>query len=173
MVINEGLIAVKEIKEEFPPLRVLADLKIMDAGAYEVMKASEAGADIITVLGATKVTTIMQTPQYVKEIIEELNRSVDLISDEEAERLVDCILESKKVFVAGAGRSGFMVKSFAIRMMHMGLDAYVVSETVTPNLEKKDILIIGSGSGETKSLDIHGRKSKKTGCNSNTRHIIS
>ncbi|ALC83982.1 MULTISPECIES: 6-phospho-3-hexuloisomerase [Bacillus] len=103
----------------------------------------------------------MQTTQYVNEIIEELNRSADLISSEEAEKLVDYILESKKVFVAGAGRSGFMAKSFAMRMMHMGLDAYVVGETVTPNLEKKDILIIGSGSGETKSLVSMAEKAKK------------
>ncbi|MHA6484217.1 3-hexulose-6-phosphate synthase [Paenibacillus sp. strain BS8-2] len=58
VVINEGLRAVKEIKNEFPTLKVLADLKIMDAGGYEVMKASEAGADIITVLGVSDDSTI-------------------------------------------------------------------------------------------------------------------
>ncbi|MFC4307196.1 3-hexulose-6-phosphate synthase [Cohnella boryungensis] len=58
VVINEGLRAVKEIKEAFPHLRVLADLKIMDAGGYEVLKASEAGADIITVLGVSDDSTI-------------------------------------------------------------------------------------------------------------------
>ncbi|MFC4778860.1 3-hexulose-6-phosphate synthase [Paenibacillus sp. GCM10023252] len=58
VVINEGLHAVRAIKEAFPNLQVLADLKIMDAGGYEIMKASEAGADIITVLGATDDSTI-------------------------------------------------------------------------------------------------------------------
>jgi 3-hexulose-6-phosphate synthase len=58
VVINEGLHAVKAIKDEFPSLQVLADLKVMDAGAYEVMKASEAGADIVTILGATDDATI-------------------------------------------------------------------------------------------------------------------
>lgn len=58
VVINEGLRAVKEIKAAFPNLRVLADLKIMDAAGYEVMKASEAGADIVTVLGASEDMTI-------------------------------------------------------------------------------------------------------------------
>lgn len=58
VVINEGLHAVKAIKEAFPHLRVLADLKVMDAGGYEVMKASEAGADIITVLGVSDDATI-------------------------------------------------------------------------------------------------------------------
>ncbi|MFB9757284.1 MULTISPECIES: 3-hexulose-6-phosphate synthase [Bacillaceae] len=67
VVINEGLRAVKEIKEAFPSLKVLADLKIMDAGAYEVMKASEAGADIITVLGATDDSTIKGAVEEAKK----------------------------------------------------------------------------------------------------------
>jgi 6-phospho-3-hexuloisomerase len=94
----------------------------------------------------------MQTTEYLAELIHELEKTVEIISDEEAEQLVDEILRARKIFVAGAGRSGFMGKSFVMRMMHMGLNAYVVGETVTPSLEKDDILIIGSGSGETKTL---------------------
>ncbi|WP_226669565.1 6-phospho-3-hexuloisomerase [Metabacillus litoralis] len=102
----------------------------------------------------------MKTTQLLAEILKELENSCQLISDDEAEKLVEAILESKKVFVAGAGRSGFMGKSFAMRMMHMGIDAYVIGETVTPNFEKGDILIIGSGSGETKSLVTIAEKAK-------------
>lgn len=67
IVINEGLRAVKEMKEAFPTLKVLADLKIMDAGGYEVMKASEAGADIVTVLGATDDATIKGAVEEAKK----------------------------------------------------------------------------------------------------------
>ncbi|XJZ27269.1 6-phospho-3-hexuloisomerase [Bacillota bacterium Lsc_1132] len=105
----------------------------------------------------------MQTTQYLEEIIKELSRSVPLISDAEAEELLNGILESKKIFVAGAGRSGFMAKSFAMRMMHMGIDSYVIGETVTPNFDKDDLLIIGSGSGETKSLVSIAEKAKNIG----------
>ncbi|MGG0717608.1 6-phospho-3-hexuloisomerase [Robertmurraya massiliosenegalensis] len=105
----------------------------------------------------------MKTTQYLAEVVQELSRTVDLISDEEAEKLVNKILESKKIFVAGAGRSGFMGKSFVMRMMHMGIDAYVVGETVTANLEKGDLLIIGSGSGETKTLVSIAEKAKSLG----------
>lgn len=105
----------------------------------------------------------MQTTQYLSEILNELNSSADLISDDAAEALVNGILESKKVFIAGAGRSGFMAKSFAMRMMHMGIDAHVIGETVTPGFEKEDILIIGSGSGETKSLVSMAEKAKSIG----------
>ncbi|SFM01767.1 6-phospho-3-hexuloisomerase [Gracilibacillus orientalis] len=105
----------------------------------------------------------MNTTQYLKEIIAELSHSVDLIDQQEAEELVNKISDSNKVFVGGAGRSGFMAKSFAMRMMHMGIDAYTIGETVTPSFEKDDILIIASGSGETKSLVTLAEKAKDIG----------
>lgn len=58
IIINEGLHAVKALKETFPNLVVLADLKIMDAGGYEVMKAADAGADIVTILGVAEDASI-------------------------------------------------------------------------------------------------------------------
>jgi 3-hexulose-6-phosphate synthase len=67
VVINEGLRAVKEIKEAFPNLTVLADLKVMDAAGYEVMKASEAGADIITILAAAEDMTIKGAVEEAKK----------------------------------------------------------------------------------------------------------
>lgn len=105
----------------------------------------------------------MLTTQYLDEVVQELSRTIELISDEEAEELVNKILESNKIFVTGAGRSGFMGKSFVMRMMHMGIDAYIVGETVTANLEPGDLLIIGSGSGETNTLVAIAEKAKNIG----------
>jgi 6-phospho-3-hexuloisomerase len=105
----------------------------------------------------------MFTTQYLDKVVQELSRTIELISDDDAEELVNKILESKKIFVAGAGRSGFMGKSFVMRMMHMGIDAYIVGETVTANLEPSDLLIIGSGSGETKTLVAIAEKAKSIG----------
>ncbi|RFU68202.1 3-hexulose-6-phosphate synthase [Bacillus sp. V59.32b] len=67
VVINEGLKAVKEMKEAFPNLKVLADLKIMDAAGYEVMQASQAGADIITILGAAEDESIKGAVEEAKK----------------------------------------------------------------------------------------------------------
>lgn len=67
VVINEGLKAVTSIKQSFPNLVVLADLKIMDAAGYEVMKASEAGADIITILGASEDLSIKGAVKEAKK----------------------------------------------------------------------------------------------------------
>ena len=67
VVINEGLHAVKAMKEAFPSLEVLADLKVMDAGGYEVMKASEAGADYVTILGVAEDETIRGAVEEAKK----------------------------------------------------------------------------------------------------------
>ena len=58
VVINEGLRAVKELKEAFPNVTVLADLKIMDAAGYEVSQAAAAGADIVTILAVAEDESI-------------------------------------------------------------------------------------------------------------------
>lgn len=84
VVINEGLRAVREIKEAFPGLIVLADLKVMDAGGYEVMKASEAGAGIVTVLGATDDATIIGAVEEGKKQGSEI--LVDMINVKDIEQ---------------------------------------------------------------------------------------
>ena len=52
----------------------------------------------------------------------------------------------------GAGRSGLVAKAFAMRLMHLGFTAYVVGETITPAMRPKDLLVIFSGSGRTKTI---------------------
>ncbi|RRD93453.1 3-hexulose-6-phosphate synthase [Clostridiales bacterium COT073_COT-073] len=58
MVMEYGMTAVRTIKEKFPELELLADLKIMDGGFYEASQAFSAGADYITVLAVTDNLTI-------------------------------------------------------------------------------------------------------------------
>ncbi len=105
----------------------------------------------------------MNTAGFAQQITAELQKTVSLIDETQADKLAQEMLKAKKILVAGGGRSGFMAKSFVMRMMHMGLDAYVVGETVTPNLEAEDLFIVGSGSGETASLVAMAEKAKQIG----------
>lgn len=110
----------------------------------------------------------MKTADYLDHVIQELTQAGTLLANDDLEKLVERILNSNKVFVYGAGRSGLMLKSFAMRMMHMGIDAYVVGETVTATYEKDDLLIVGTGSGETKSIITIVEKAKSIGGNITT-----
>jgi len=67
------------------------------------------------------------------------------------------------VFVVGAGRSGLVGRSFAMRLMHMGFKAYVISETVTPAVQSGDVLVAVSGSGNTKYVVEVAKKCKRVG----------
>ncbi|MFX3634042.1 MAG: 6-phospho-3-hexuloisomerase [Candidatus Pristimantibacillus sp.] len=93
-----------------------------------------------------------QIKQYAAAIVEEISGLTNSLPDDVAEALADAILEAGHIFVAGAGRSGLMGKAFAMRLMHMGFEAYVVGETVTKGFGQGDVLVLGSGSGKTESL---------------------
>jgi 6-phospho-3-hexuloisomerase len=57
-----------------------------------------------------------------------------------------------RVFVAGSGRSGFVARAFAMRLMHLGYTVYMAGETTTPAVRKGDTLVVFSGSGTTGAL---------------------
>jgi 6-phospho-3-hexuloisomerase len=105
----------------------------------------------------------METVNYAQEIVNELQRSVSMLGGDEAKQLTELLLRSDRVFLAGAGRSGLMGRAFAMRLMHAGKAAYVVGETVTPGIEQGDVLVVGSGSGETRGLILMAEKAKALG----------
>ena len=100
---------------------------------------------------------------YLKEILRELEENAHRVSDEELNAAADAILKAERVFVAGAGRSGFAARAFSNRLMHLGLTVYFVSEPTTPSIRKGDLLVIGSGSGETATLAVMAGKAKTEG----------
>ncbi|WP_051871582.1 6-phospho-3-hexuloisomerase [Streptomyces sclerotialus] len=63
--------------------------------------------------------------------------------------LAAVLLRARRVFVAGEGRSGFMAKAFAMRLMHLGLPVHVIGETTTPAVADGDTVVAVSGSGTT------------------------
>jgi len=96
-------------------------------------------------------------------ILQELHETLARVEEGAIEELIERIAGARRLFLAGTGRSGFMVRSFAVRLMHLGLTAYVVGETVTPNIEPGDLLVLGSGSGETLSLRAMAEKARALG----------
>lgn len=86
-----------------------------------------------------------------EEILREMSRAINAIDPGQVETLLDTLLHTKmdgrKALVVGAGRSGLVGKAFAMRLMHVGIDVYVMGETITPAIGEGDIVIIISGSG--------------------------
>lgn len=99
----------------------------------------------------------------LNHILSDIQSVLSQVEPEQYDNLVTRILEANRVFVAGAGRSLLMMKAFAMRLMHMGKAVYVVGETVTPAAESGDLLILGTGSGETATLKAVAGKAEKAG----------
>lgn len=55
---------------------------------------------------------------------------------------------NRKIFLLGAGRSGLEARGFAMRLMHLEFDVYVIGDIVTPPVNDGLVIAI-SGSGET------------------------
>ena len=94
----------------------------------------------------------------LKSILQELTENEKRVSQDEMEKFADAILKADRIFVAGAGRTGFVARAFANRLMHMGMTVFFVGEPTTPAIKAGDLLVIGSGSGETGSLVVMAQK---------------
>ena len=84
IVINEGLPAVQYLNDNIDGVKVLADLKIMDAADYEVSQAVKFGADVVTILGVAEDASI-------KGAIEEAHKNgkellVDMIAVQDLQK---------------------------------------------------------------------------------------
>lgn len=97
--------------------------------------------------------------EIAKEVADNLSR----VDPEATETLLEAIREAKRVFFAGRGRSLLMLRGLAMRLMHLGLCVYVTGETVTPAAGPGDLLLIGSGSGETTTLVPLAQQAHKLG----------
>jgi 6-phospho 3-hexuloisomerase len=87
-----------------------------------------------------------QSINYIQKKIKEI---LDKVSLDDIKKVEKLFFKSKRIFVYGAGRSGLVAKAFAIRLIHLGFQAFVIGETITAPVKKGDLVIIVSGSGET------------------------
>ncbi|PLR66924.1 MULTISPECIES: 6-phospho-3-hexuloisomerase [Bacillaceae] len=100
----------------------------------------------------------------LETILSEISTVIKRSSTQKIEEIVRVLQKGKRIFVIGEGRSGLMAKSFAMRLMHLGAEVYVVGETITPSISEGDILIAVSGSGKTKNVVWTAEKAKSIGC---------
>lgn len=89
-----------------------------------------------------------------EEIIESIQTSISRLNMKEVEKFTQLLIDAreKKIFTVGMGRSGFVARAFALRLMNLGFNVYFLGETITPAAEKGDVLVAISGTGTTKMV---------------------
>jgi len=84
-----------------------------------------------------------------KKIINEISETMDAISEEEVKTLAKQIKQVNRVFFVGVGRVLLSLEAVAKRLAHLGVDTVIVGEITEPAITSEDLLIVGSGSGES------------------------
>jgi len=106
---------------------------------------------------------------FVKEvskwILAGVNGVIQSVDEGEVEEMISTIMTmgENKILVIGSGRSGFVGRTFALRLMHLGLNVYVSGETITPALSPEDLVIAISGSGTTRTVVTQAEVAKEIG----------
>ncbi|MFW2491257.1 6-phospho-3-hexuloisomerase [Clostridium chromiireducens] len=101
--------------------------------------------------------------RIIDQILEEIKDVIAKVDEEEIKKIVSIFKKEIRIFVDGEGRSGFQAKGFAMRLMHIGYNSYVMGETITPALKKGDIYVAISGSGKTKNTLSNAKAAKDLG----------
>lgn len=95
----------------------------------------------------------MNIPDTFHESLEYIQRkTIDIlhtVTRDDIERINNLFFQANRIFVYGAGRSGLVSKAFAIRLVHLGFQTFVIGETIGAPIKKGDLVCIVSGSGET------------------------
>ena len=95
---------------------------------------------------------MMQLSEWIDYDLAEVRAILDQMTDADAAALVAAVLAARRVYVLGLGRSGFLLRMFAMRLMQIGLEAHVVFDPTTPAIAPGDLLIALSGSGRTETV---------------------
>jgi 6-phospho-3-hexuloisomerase len=85
------------------------------------------------------------------EIITGAQQAINQLDPDQVKKMIEMIVDAKKkIFVVGVGRSGFIGRAFAVRLMNLGFNVYFLGETITPAATREDLIIVISGSGTSK-----------------------
>ena len=85
---------------------------------------------------------------YSALVLREIKQVFDCIQEEEIAEFLKKIYEAERIFLLGVGREGLSTKAFAMRLMHLGKQAYWIWDDTTPGIQTGDLLLCTSGSGE-------------------------
>ena len=96
-------------------------------------------------------------------VLAECSTALGKVNEENTERFIRMVTESEKVFFIGVGRVKLALEAMAKRLNHLGISAHIVGDINEPAMTNKDVLIVGSGSGESLIPVAIAKKAKSVG----------
>ena len=94
----------------------------------------------------------------------ELVQTLDAVDEAAVAGLRRRLARARRIYLAGRGKSALQLSGFAMRLMHLGYAVHLPGEVTAPALTRRDLLLIGSGSGRTAALVGYARTARRLGC---------
>lgn len=98
-----------------------------------------------------------------QEILGEIQNAFEHIDARQVERLVEEMERAEKIFVVGVGRVLLSLQAWVKRFNQLGKKMYFVGEITEPAITSSDLLIVGSGSGNSLFPVAIAKKAKQYG----------
>lgn len=98
-----------------------------------------------------------------KLIIDECSEMLKRIDIKQTEEFVKMLCSARRVFFIGVGRVMLSLEAMAKRLAHLGIETHVVGDINEPHFDSEDLLVVGSGSGESIVPVAIARKAKEIG----------
>ncbi len=96
-------------------------------------------------------------------ILDECRLALSKIDPVAVDTLIEAVMSAEKIFFVGVGRVLLALQAMAKRLNHLGLDTYYVGQITEPAITDRDLLIVGSGSGESLIPVAIAKKAKSFG----------
>ncbi|MBI4244589.1 MAG: SIS domain-containing protein [Planctomycetes bacterium] len=100
---------------------------------------------------------------YYRIIAGEISAVLKKTNENAVEKFIKRLKGAKKIYIAGVGRSGLIIKAFGQRLMHLGFDVHLADEITAPAITKEDLLICCSATGKTQLILFMAKKARMLG----------
>jgi 6-phospho-3-hexuloisomerase len=105
----------------------------------------------------------MTTYHTVRQILAEIDRVLSRVSEAEVTALCDAILGARRIVVYGLGREGLAMRSFAMRLMHLGFNTAVAFDMTAPPVGPGDLFLVSCGPGYLSTVEALTGVAKRAG----------
>ncbi len=82
------------------------------------------------------------------QALAEVGEGLEKALPREVEAMAGPIRKARRIVLYGVGREELMMRSLAMRLFHLGLDAHVVGDMTTPPVGEGDLLLVSAGPGQ-------------------------
>ena len=92
----------------------------------------------------------------MENILKELELVSKSVSEREIDQFVELICSNNfnNIVGFGAGRMGYSLRAFIMRLTHMGFSAFMIGDTSFPKIDERSLVIVNSSSGETPTMKL-------------------